>query len=41
VFVQAAGFAANLTIRTQGNRQSVRITSKGEIRNVSITMVRG
>ncbi|ABA05528.1 conserved hypothetical protein [Nitrobacter winogradskyi Nb-255] len=40
VFAQAAGFAANLTIRTQGNRQSVRITSRDEIRNVSITMAR-
>jgi hypothetical protein len=40
VFVEAAGFAADLTVRTHGNRQSVRITSKGEIRNVSITMVR-
>ncbi len=41
VSVEAAGFAANLTLRTRGNRQSVWITSKGEIRNVSITMVRG
>ncbi|WP_439922532.1 hypothetical protein [Nitrobacter sp. JJSN] len=41
VFVEAAGFAANLTLRTNGNKQSVWITSKGEIRNVSITMVRG
>jgi hypothetical protein len=41
VFVEAAGFAANLTLRAHGNRQSVWITSKGEIRNVSITMVRG
>ncbi|WP_412774647.1 hypothetical protein [Nitrobacter sp.] len=40
VFVEAAGFAANLTLRTRGNRQSVWITSKGEIRNVSITMAR-
>jgi hypothetical protein len=40
VFVEAAGFAANLTLRVHGNRQSVWITSKGEIRNVSITMVR-
>ncbi len=40
VFVEAAGFAANLTLRTRGNRQSVSITSKGEIRNVSITMAR-
>lgn len=40
VFAQAAGFTANLTIRIQGNRQSVTITSKDEIRNVSITMAR-
>ncbi|MEH6951130.1 hypothetical protein V4R08_07230 [Nitrobacter sp. NHB1] len=40
VFVDAAGFAANLTLRVHGNRQSVWITSKGQIRNVSITMVR-
>jgi hypothetical protein len=40
VFVEAAGFAANLTLRAHGNRQSVWITSRGEIRNVSITMVR-
>jgi hypothetical protein len=40
VFVEAAGFAANLTLRASGNRQSVSIQSKGEIRGVSITMVR-
>jgi hypothetical protein len=40
VFVEAAGFAANLTLRANGNKQSVSITSKGEIRGVSITMVR-
>jgi hypothetical protein len=40
VFVEAAGFAANLTLRTRGNKQSVSIASKGEIRNVSITMTR-
>ncbi len=40
VFVEAAGFAANLTLRANGNRQSVSIQSKGEIRGVSITMVR-
>jgi hypothetical protein len=40
VFVEAAGFAANLTVRANGNKQSVSITSKGEIRGVSITMVR-
>jgi hypothetical protein len=40
VFVEAAGFAANLTLRAAGNKQSVSISSKGEIRGVSITMVR-
>jgi hypothetical protein len=41
VFVEANGFAANLTLRTNGNRQTVQISSKGEIRGVNITMVRG
>ncbi|KIZ44998.1 MULTISPECIES: hypothetical protein [Rhodopseudomonas] len=40
VFVQAAGFAASLTLTTRGNRQSVQISSKGEIRGVNISMVR-
>ena len=40
VFVEAAGFAANLTLRTTGNRQTVQISSKGDIRGVSITMVK-
>ena len=40
VFVEAAGFAANLTLRTNGTKQSVSISSKGEIRGVSITMVK-
>jgi hypothetical protein len=40
VFVEAAGFAASLTLRTNGNRQTVQISSKGEIRGVSITMVK-
>ena len=40
VFVEANGFAANLTLRTSGNRQTVQISSKGEIRGVNITMVR-
>ena len=35
VFVEATGFAANLTLRTTGNRQTVQISSKGEIRGVS------
>jgi hypothetical protein len=41
VFVEAAGFAANLTLRAAGNKQTVQISSKGEIRGVNITMVKG
>ena len=41
VFVEAAGFAANLTLTTRGNKQTVHISSKGEIRGVNITMTRG
>jgi len=41
VFVEAAGFAANLTLTTRGNKQLVSISSKGQIRDVSINMVRG
>jgi hypothetical protein len=40
VFVDAAGFAANLSLRTKGNKQTVQITSKGEIRGVTISMVK-
>jgi hypothetical protein len=40
VFVEANGFAANLTLQTNGNRQTVQISSKGEIRGVNITMVK-
>jgi hypothetical protein len=40
VFVEANGFAANLTLRTSGNKQTVQISSKGEIRGVNITMVK-
>jgi len=40
VFVEAAGFAANLTVTTHGNKQSVSINSKGEIRGVNITLVK-
>jgi hypothetical protein len=40
VFVEASGFAANLTLRANGNRQTVQINSKGEIRGVTITMVK-
>ena len=41
VFVEASGFAATLTLRTSGNRQTVQISSKGEIRGVTITMTKG
>ena len=41
VFVEANGFAANLTLQTSGNKQTVQINSKGEIRGVNITMVKG
>jgi hypothetical protein len=41
VFVEAAGFAANLLVNTNGKRQTVQINSKGEIRGVNITMVKG
>ncbi|WP_298252417.1 hypothetical protein [Bradyrhizobium sp.] len=40
VTVESAGFSATLTLRTTGNRQTVQISSKGDIRGVSITMVR-
>ena len=38
VDVEAPGFTANLLMRTSGNRQTVQISSKGDIRSVSITM---
>src|SRR5437764_8383295 len=41
VFVEANGFAANLSLRTNGTKQTVQISSKGEIRGVNITMTRG
>jgi hypothetical protein len=41
VFVEAAGFAATLNLTTRGNKQSVSISSKGQIRGVTINMVRG
>ena len=40
VFVEASGFAANLTLKTTGNKQTVQISSKGEIKGVTITMVK-
>jgi hypothetical protein len=41
VMVEAPGFTASLTLRASGNRQTVQISSKGDIRGVSITMVKG
>jgi hypothetical protein len=40
VLVEAPGFSASLTLRANGNKQSVQIISKGDIRGVSITMVK-
>jgi hypothetical protein len=40
VFVEAAGFAASISLTTRGNKQSVQISSKGDIRNVSISMTK-
>jgi hypothetical protein len=40
VLVEAPRFTASLMLRTSGNRQTVQISSKGDIRGVSITMVR-
>ena len=41
VFVEASGFAASVKLRTTGNKQTVQISSKGEIRGVNITMSKG
>jgi len=38
---RASGFAASVTLRTTGNKQTVQISSKGEIRGVNITMSKG
>jgi hypothetical protein len=40
VTVEAPGFTASLTLRANGNKQTVQISSKGDIRGVSITMVK-
>jgi hypothetical protein len=41
VKVESPGFTASLTLRTTGNKQTVQISSQGDIRGVSITMVKG
>jgi hypothetical protein len=40
VLVEAVGFSANLILRTNGTKQTVQMNSKGEIRGVSISMVK-
>ena len=40
VAVETVGFSAHLTLRTNGNKQTVQISSQGDIRDVSITMVK-
>ena len=40
VTVESSAFTASLTLRTSGNKQTVQITSKGEIKGVSITLVK-
>ena len=40
VTVESPGFTASLMLRTSGNKQTVQISSKGDIRGVSITMVK-
>lgn len=40
VTVESSAFTASLTLRTSGNKQTVQISSKGDIRGVSITMVK-
>jgi hypothetical protein len=35
-----AGFSTNLTLTTTGNKRSVSIVSEGDIRNVSIAMMK-
>lgn len=39
--VQTNGYAATFNITTRGNRQSVAINSKGELRAVNISLTRG
>lgn len=39
--VQANGYAATFNVSTRGNRQSVNISSKGELRGVTINLLKG
>ena len=38
--VQTAGYAANFSISTRGSRQSVHVTSKGDLREVNISLTK-
>jgi len=40
VVVETVGFTANLILRTTGTKQTVQMNSKGDIRGVSISMVK-
>ena len=40
VAVEAVGFSASLSLHTAGNKQTIQISSKGDIRGVNITMVK-
>jgi len=40
VAVETVGFSANLTLRTNGSKQTVQISSNGDIKVVSITMAK-
>jgi hypothetical protein len=39
--VQTNGYAATFSVATRGNKQSVNISSKGELRGVTISLARG
>jgi hypothetical protein len=40
VIVSAPAFTANVSLKTNGNKQSVSITSQGQIKNASISLTR-
>jgi hypothetical protein len=39
--VQTNGYAANFSISTRGSKQSVHVTSKGDLRDVTISLTKG
>jgi hypothetical protein len=40
VSVETVGFAANLTLRSNGSKQTVQINSNGDVKDVTITMAK-